>query len=216
MRMNVLDRSRRLDRLMLASAAVVLLAGCSRGEALNTPQTASVLPSVSPPAPSGAPTTAVSDRFGYRFVIPAGWGTAQATLDWDIGNAPHKNSPSFDTYTTLATDDPWIVVSRRAAEGAPLDQWIRAMSETRTISYGPEECRPVEDERATTLDGESARLRGFHCPIDGPNAIAVQILARHHADGWIFECYSEKAAGGALPAFEQQCQQWASTLRFGS
>jgi hypothetical protein len=52
--------------------------------------------------------------------------------------------------------------------------------------------------------------------MDGPQGMAVQLLARHQDDGgWVFMCYSEEVAGGLLPPFEQQCQEWAGTFRFG-
>lgn len=57
-------------------------------------------------------------------------------------------------------------------------------------------------------------MLSFHCPIDGPDAIAVQVLAKHGDDGWVVMCFNEKEAKGNLPEFEQRCNGWLSTFEF--
>ena len=54
----------------------------------------------------------------------------------------------------------------------------------------------------------------FHCPVDGPKAIAVQVLATHNKDGWVVMCFSELGKAGPIPGLEQQCERWLSSFQF--
>jgi hypothetical protein len=92
--------------------------------------------------------------------------------------------------------DPWIVTGKRPAPAMTLEQRIQQMRETGTITYRPEECRPVENDKEVFLAAEPARRLSFHCPVDGPDAIAVQVLAKHGDDGWVAMCFSEREASG--------------------
>jgi hypothetical protein len=162
-----------------------------------------------------APSREVFDRWAYSFVLPDGWTIQErGTEDWPTGLPPHRDTHVFDTFVTPERD-PWIVVGRRpVGPDESLTQWIAQMVATGTISYPPWDCGSVEDERAATLDKEAAHLRAFHCPVDGPNAIAVQVLALHRGGGWVVQCFSEQGKGGPIPAFEEQCQRWLQTFHF--
>jgi hypothetical protein len=127
---------------------------------------------------------------------------------------PHKDAPEFDTFDSR-DGDPWIVIGKRPLAGKfSLGKWIEKMTVIHAITYGQFECTAVEDDRATSLGGEKARIHAFHCPVDGPVAIAVQVLVTHNDFGWVAMCYSEGDEAGQIPAFEKQCMRWLSTFRF--
>jgi hypothetical protein len=194
--------------MIFAFVVLALAAGCS-GTHQQTDGTG-VRPVSSP-----MPSPAVFHRLGYRFTVPNGWYAMEGHRPWEgVGDPPHQFAAPFDTF--LAPEaDPWIVIGKRLlTTKVSLDQWIKQLIAIKAITYQPEECKSVEDDRPTSLGGESARMRAFHCPIDGPKAIAVQVLATHHTDGWVVMCYSEQGKAGPLPGLEQQCQRWLSSFRF--
>ena len=90
------------------------------------------------------------------------------------------------------------------------------MLDQQAITYSPDECRQAENQALVSRDAEQARMRSFHCPIDGPNAMAVQILATHHNEGWVVMCDQEPAASPSLQTFEQQCDTWLKSFRFNT
>ncbi len=157
------------------------------------------------------------DRLGYRFVVPAGWVAQEGYVDWDTWDgAPHKGTPPFDTF--MATDsDPWIIVGKRQVQdSAPLDEWIDRLEADKAITYDAGECAPAEERRRTTLGGEPGEMLAFHCPVDGPAAVAAQILVRHEDSGWVLMCYSEAGKAGNLAEHQDQCERWLSTFEFST
>jgi len=148
---------------ILALAAVVLAAGCS-GTSQRTDNAGGSGSVVSP-----TPSPAVFHRLGYRFTVPSGWSAQEGYVGWEEwSGAPHRGTPAFDTFSSPEAD-PWIVVGKRPlTAGVSLDQWIKQMTAIKAITYPPEECKPVEDDRPTSLGGEKARMLAFHCPVDGP------------------------------------------------
>jgi hypothetical protein len=164
---------------------------------------------------SPAPGPALFHRLGYRFAVPSGWFAIEGSIPWDdVAGPPHRGSPAFDTFASPESD-PWIVVGKRPVTAkVSLEQWIKQLIATRAITYEPEECKSVEDDRATSLGGEKARMRAFHCPVDGPKAIAVQVLATHNKDGWVVMCFSELGKAGPISGLEQQCERWLSSFQF--
>jgi hypothetical protein len=186
--------------------ALAPLASCSS----QSPKT----PSASASAAATGTATAFN-RLGYRFVVPTDWVAQEGYMDWDTWDGPpHKGTPPFDTFMSQASD-PWIVVGKRQVhDSASLDQWIEQLRSDHLITYEPGECGAVEDQRATTLGGEPAEMLGFHCPVDGPDAVAAQVLTRHGDTGWVVMCFSEKGRAGTLPEHQQQCERWLSTFQF--
>jgi hypothetical protein len=173
-----------------------------------------------PPAssPTGSPAADATgfDRLGYRLVVPQDWIATEGYLDWaDLDAAPHRGTPAFDTISS-PEDDPWIVVGSRPAKGMSLARWIDTLRSDQVITYASDVCGPVEDERSMTLGGEPARMLAFHCPVDGPDAVAAQVLARHQDTGWVVMCYSERGRAGKLAEHEEQCERWLSSFEFGS
>jgi hypothetical protein len=184
----------------------------------------SVVACSGPSAPTAASSTTATptgnatqfDRLGYRFVVPQDWIANEGYLDWDdLDSKPHRGTPAFDTFAS-PDSDPWIVVGSRRVDGASLDQWIDELRSEHVITYEPDQCGPVEDERTTTLGGEPAQMLAFHCPVDGPDAVAAQVLARHEDTGWVVMCYSETGRAGALAEHEQQCERWLSSFEFAT
>jgi hypothetical protein len=197
--------------MVVAVAALALVAGCS-GTPQQTDEAGGVGP-VSSPAPSPSPT--VFQRLGYRFVVPEGWYASEGSRPWEgVGDPPHRSSAPFDSFLSPEAD-PWIVIGKRPlTTKVSLDQWIEQLIAIKAITYQPEECNPVEDDRPASLGGEPARMRAFHCPIDGPKAIGVQVLATHDMDGWVVMCFSEQGKAGSIAGLEQQCQRWLSSFQF--
>jgi hypothetical protein len=196
-------------RLLLVFTLLAWTAGCS-GIAQRTDNAGGTGPASSP---ATGPT--VFHRLGYRFAVPSGWSATEGVLPWEgTGNPPHRSAPAFDTFAT-PDSDPWIVVGKRPlTTKVSLEQWIKQLIATKVITYHPDECKSVEDDRATDLGGEKARMLAFHCPIDGPKAIAVQVLATHNNDGWVVMCYSELGKVGPISGIEQQCERWLSSFQF--
>lgn len=198
---------------MTRAAALVLAA------ALATAALASCSGTASPTSsPSGAADTGPAtdfQRLGYRFVVPADWAIQEGYMAWEEWDgAPHRGTPPFDTFMSQASD-PWIVVGKRQVhDAATLDQWIEQLRSAGLITYEAHECRPVENRSVTTLGGEPAHMLGFHCPVDGPHAVAAQVLARHDDAGWVVMCFSERGKAGALPDHQRQCEKWLSTFEF--
>jgi hypothetical protein len=171
----------------------------------------------SAPSASETPAEATTQfgRLGYRFVVPAGWIAQEGYMDWDTwSGAPHRGTPPFDTF--MSTDsDPWIIVGKRQVQDSvPLGEWIDRLQTDQVITYEAGECAPVEDRHVTTLGGEPAEMLAFHCPVDGPDAVAAQVLAKHEDTGWVVMCYSEKGRAGALAEHQQQCERWLSAFEF--
>jgi hypothetical protein len=196
--------------MVFALVALALVAGCS-GTAQQTDEMGGVGP-VSSLAPSPSPT--VFQRLGYRFAVPEGWYASEGSRPWEgVGDPPLRSAAPFDTFVSPEVF-PWIVIGKRplTTKVSP-DQWIEQLIADRAITYQPEQCNPVEDERPASLGGEPARMRAFHCPIDGPKAIGVQILATHDMDGWVVMCLSEKGNPGPIASVEQQCQRWLSSFQ---
>jgi hypothetical protein len=200
----------RVAYLLLALFLLWVAAGCSgaqQGRDKEGSATTASSPTTSP---------VIFHRLGYIFSAPSGWYAQEGYLDWeDWAAPPHRGTPPFDTFTSPDEGDPWILVGKRPLRSnQTLGQWIKHLVATKAITYPADECRPVEHERATTLGKEPARMRAFHCPVDGPKAAAAQVLATHKNEGWIVMCYSEEGKVGPLPALEQQCERWLSTFRF--
>jgi hypothetical protein len=188
MRREVIMTSGRAFGVVLVSAAFALTSACSAAPQVPSVPTAS---SVSQsPVSSAAPTATRFERLNYQFRAPAGWVATEGYLPWELG-APHRGSPMFDTFVAPDGGNWWIVVGKRPVKpDVSRDEWIRQMLDQQAITYSPDECRQAENQALVTLDAEQARMRSFHCPIDGPNAMAVQVLATHHNEGWVVMCYS--------------------------
>jgi hypothetical protein len=195
--------------LIFAFAVLALAAGCS-GTHLQAEKAGDARPVSSP-----TPSPAMFHRLGYRLTVPNGWIATEGYVRWEVvGGPPHLGAPPFDTFASPESD-PWIVIGKRPlTTQVSLDQWIKQMIAMKAITYQPGECKSVEDDRPTSLGGEKARMRAFHCPIDGSKAMAVQVLATHQTDGWVVMCYSQLGKAGSILGLEQQCQRWTSSFRF--
>jgi len=78
------------------------------------------------------------------------------------------------------------------------DEWIRQMVAMHMLTYAADECSGVLEDQLVPLDGEEARMRTFRCPIDGPDAVAVQVLATHRNEGWALLCGGDVAPSAQL------------------
>lgn len=98
-----------------------------------------------------------------------------------------------------------MVGRRPVSDGASLDQWMEHMRKTKTITYAPSVCVSPERSSEASLGGEAARVLSFHCPVDGPLAVATQVLTIHQGQGYAAMCYDEDPPRGPIPDFEQAC-----------
>ena len=174
-------------------------------------------PSVSQPAEETGSASAAPQlfrRLGYRLAVPSGWSADEGYLPWRGPNPPHRSAPQFDTFTDWYEDgDPFIVVGKRPVpRGVGLDEWIADMVRRRAITYPHHQCNEVEHARTIELDGEPARARAFHCPVDGTEAVAVQVLALHDGAGWVVMCYGHHV--GDIDVMERHCDGWLSSFEF--
>ena len=160
-----------------------------------------------------AATTAVSGP-GFTLVTPADWITQDPTGDWELGTAPHQGGLGFLTILT-GLGDPWLIVgSRDGPAGADVAGWLRQLRSTQTITYPEDQCSAPEDATTGSLGGKPAVVLAFHCPVDGPEALAVQVLGVHGGRGFLVMCYSEQGLVGAIPDAEEQCNAWLSGFEF--
>lgn len=190
-------RSPRL-RLLLVVATTMLAAACTAPQPSRTPATHSTTGS---PAPSPTPFTGR----GYVMAMPVGSYSLAGFGEWHEGVSPARRVAGFDTFQTPG-GGPWIVIGRRpVSDGASLDQWVEHMRKTRTINYPPSVCMSPERSSLASLGGETALVLSFHCPVDGPLALATQVLTMHRGLGYAAMCYDEDPPRGPLPEFEQAC-----------
>jgi hypothetical protein len=150
-------------------------------------------------------TAKTFDGRGYEYAMPAGWYALPAVGEWELGVSPARRVTGFDTF-----QDPrgqlWIVVGRRpVAPGTQLADWVQHMTDTKTISYPISTCVAPEHQAAGSLGDATAVVRSFHCPVDGPLAVAVQVLAIHENFGFVAMCFDEDQANGPIPEFEGAC-----------
>lgn len=165
-------------------------------------------------ASSPSATSVVYDGTGYRFVAPAGWTVKPRVGSWQKGVSPARDTTGFDRFTS-PEGDPWLVIGRRAApRGISLQNWLKQMTRTRTITYGETTCVPPESTAPVTIGGDAAQLRWFHCPVDGPDAVGVHVLSVQGDHGFIVMCYTEHA--GPVPEFTADCQHWLEGFRYAS
>jgi hypothetical protein len=95
------------------------------------------------------------------------------------------------------------------------DEWISQMIDMHMLAYAADECGDVLSDRTVRLDGEQAGMRSFRCPVDGPDAVAVQVLATHSNEGWALVCGGDLTPPAQLSAFEQECQSLLAGFHFG-
>lgn len=122
----------------------------------------------------------------------------------------------FDRFTSRE-GDLWIMIGRRpVTPGVSLQQWVDDMTASHTITYGDITCVPPEHTVDGSLDGESAIVHSFHCPIDGPNGMAVHVLALHAQHGYLTMCGSPQGTGGTLVGLETMCGRLLAGFRFNA
>jgi hypothetical protein len=191
--------------------AVVIAAGCG-GKAKSS---GTVGDRSASPVPS--PSASVLSRPLFKFTIPLGWQVSpplQPRTAWALGVPPHKNDPAFETINSEQSD-PWITIGARpVAAGVSLAQWVKQMRATRTVIFKPDECVPVEHETTSSLGPEPAISLAFHCPVDGPKALGVTLLALHAGSGFVAFCYSEQGRTGTIPQAEAFCTRTMGSLVF--
>ena len=178
--------------------AVALVASCAGSESSEAPLSGNLTTS----------TTSTVKTFhgrGYEYAMPAGWYALPAVGEWELGISPARRVTGFDTF-----QDPrgqlWIIVGRRpVAPGTQVADWVQHMTDTKTISYPISTCVAREHQAAGCLGDATALVRSFHCPVDGPLAVAVQVLAIHEGFGFVAMCFDEEQANGSMPEFEKAC-----------
>ena len=190
-------RSPRL-RLVLVVAATMLAAACTVPQPSRTPA-----PHSTTGSPTPSPTLFTGP--GYVMAMPVGSYSVAGVGEWNEGVSPARRVAGFDTFQTPG-GGPWIVIGRRpVSDGASLDQWVEHMRKTRTISYPSSVCVSPETRSVASLGGEAAIVLSFHCPVDGPLALATQVLTMHRGSGYAAMCYDEDPPRGALTEFQRAC-----------
>lgn len=199
-------RGRNVWFLGCAAAAVVLGVGCSGERPASSD-------SGSGPV-SAAKSTPAFPALDYRLMVPAGWQKTAAREPWTLGgNVPGHTDPSVDAYQAPGGDVWFVVGKRQVSAEDSLADWIERMISSHTITFSQYCTNQVADQRRVSLGGDPAVLRAFKCQEFG-SIFAVQVLAKHHNDGWFVMCVSEGTVSRTLPNFERQCQQWLSTFEF--
>ena len=154
------------------------------------------------------------DGRGYEYAMPAGWYAVPAIGEWQLGTSPARRVVGFDTFQA-PQGGLWIVVGRRpVAAGTQVAEWARQMTDTKTLSYPASTCVAPEHEADASLGEVPALVRSFHCPVDGPLAVAVHVLAIHGGHGFVAMCFDEEQANGPIPGFEGACLRLLRGLTF--
>lgn len=109
-----------------------------------------------------------------------------------------------------------MIGRRPVSNGASVDEWVEHMRKTRTISYPPSVCASPERSSRSSLGGETALVLSFHCPVDGPLAVATQVLTMHRGLGYAAMCYDEDPPREPLPEFEQACLRLLEGFAFNT
>jgi hypothetical protein len=189
--------------------AVVIATGCG-GKAKSSG-------TVGDRSPVPSPSASVLSRPLYKFTIPLSWQVSpppQPPTAWALGVPPHKYDPAFETVNSEQSD-PWITIGvRPVAGGVSLARWVKQMRATRTVIFKPDECVPVEHETTSSLGPEPAISLAFHCPVDGPKAVGVELLALHAGSGFVAFCYSENGRTGTIPQAEAFCTRTMGSFVF--
>lgn len=202
-------RSPRLRLLLIVGATVLAAGACTVPQPSRTPLPHSTIGS---PTPSPTPFTGR----GYVIALPVGSYSVAGFGEWQEGVSPARRVAGFDTFQTPG-GGPWIVIGRRpVSNDASLDKWVEHMRKTRTISYPPSVCVSPERSSRSSLGGETALVLSFHCPVDGPLAVATQVLTMHRGLGYAAMCYDEDRPRGPLPEFEQACLRLLEGFAFST
>jgi hypothetical protein len=174
------------------------------------------------PVPSSSTTSTTSaaaqtfDGRGYVYALPAGWYGLPAVGDWELGTSPARRVMGFDTFQA-PHGELWIVVGRRpVTPGSQVADWVRHMTDTKTITYPASTCDAPEHEATATLGHAPALVRSFHCPVDGPLAVAVHVLAIHENFGFVAMCFDKEQANGPIPEFEGVCLRLLTGFSFSN
>jgi hypothetical protein len=148
-------------------ALVMVLAACSSPGTTPTPR---------PGPPEAATTTRppvaaqefVSQRYGFRLTLAAGWSGSDAQLEWDGKELQGLSSPAFADFAEAATGRAFTVGAARVAEGTQLAAWRAALG-----LAAPAGCIDSKSAEKVTLGGEPALTWTTDCGDARPRKIAT-------------------------------------------
>jgi hypothetical protein len=139
--------------------------------------------------PSASPRTFVSDRYGFRVTLPAGWSGTDASLDWPGDSLQGIGSPAFVNTTDPAQSRYFVAAAAPVPKGMDLAKWKAAM-----VRGTPPVCSAPLSGEQTTLGGGPA-LAWTHTCSDGYD---VNLLAAlHKGRGYIMFLASKSANDNA-------------------
>ena len=114
----------RIVRVAAPLAVVLVVAACAAGSpspsAVATPEAApsatdspvatEQAPSASAaPSPAGSPTAFTSNIYGYSLMVPAGWTTVAAMLEWDGKGMPSHDVAEADQFVSPGPASSWFL-----------------------------------------------------------------------------------------------------------
>jgi hypothetical protein len=145
------------------------------------------------PVPTAAGEQFTSQRFGYVFVIPAGWIIKDKPGEWaDFDPLDPNRGQGIDAFAAYLDGRNLAlgIGARPLSDAGTLQEWSTAAQELikRGVSQGV--CyEGIEDDPVsvteTILDGEPALLLEYHCPA-AHDKFGLVLLAIHDGQGyWI-------------------------------
>ena len=185
---------RSLTFALLAVASVLAPAACtsSSGEPPERTTRAEATPTInqtiSTTLPSATVHEFVSDRYGFRITLPAGWTATDAVVDWTGAQLEGLASPGWARFTDPVTNRTLIVAAARVAQGTKLGAWQAAM-----VRAAPAACSDSSSAQESTLGGEPALAWTADCS-DGD---AEKLAAVHGGLGYMMLFSSVTASDDA-------------------
>ena len=166
-------RKRTIGPALTGIATALVMAACSSSGSQAGTQAAASQPAATQASTTTAstPQRFVSDRYGFRVTLPAGWSGTDATIDWPGESLGGLGSPLFANTTDPALSRYFVAAAAPVAAGMDLPGWKAAM-----VRGTPPVCSDPSPGEQTTLGGEPA-LAWTHACSDGYD---VNLLAALH------------------------------------
>ena len=180
-------RKRTIGPALTGIATALVMAACSSSGSQAGTQAAATQPAATQASTTTAstPQQFVSDRYGFRVTLPAGWSGTDATIDWPGESLGGLGSPLFANTTDPALSRYFVAAAAPVPAGMDLAGWKAAM-----VRGTPPVCSDPSPGEQTTLGGEPA-LAWTHTCSDGYD---VNLLAAlHQGRGYIMFLASKSA-----------------------
>jgi hypothetical protein len=176
----------RIVRMAAPLAVVLVVAACAAGSssppAVATPAAApsavaspvateqAPSASVAAPSPAGSPTTFTSNIYGYSLMVPAGWTTVAAMLEWDGKGMPSHDVAEADQFVSPGSASSWFLGATSTNDlAAEVKEGIAGIA----TDHG-DTCPPIPaSQDPIEIGGEAGVLLSYDCGILINTAITV-------------------------------------------